>query len=450
MNQLINGFGTIQEFLADAAHDMIPEVVHAAFSAGLQDERIQTVAGGAGLIAAGIGAIHASGIPKTLCSWFSQSPSAVQEEKNLSKRVCRWGGALIGLAGICVGVSAIAIGVQEFTECLYPYENQGPNERPRSDCISRNPHAMTKENGYWEWRQKCSDPYPGPGAGPDPDCVCTNPDQNRDVDPDCIFGANEMRWNYHCFPGAHSDFSPITGSRAFEIEKLHQDPETYRVLNDLEYELYNDNDTGGQYRKILDIKDRKEADELANEMYSRFLDRYRPYGIDEENAVYRVTEEVCFLNEMPFGGGFLGVRRHHDDEESFQRIVLSCEGGFYNTWNGYFIPEGLTKRHELMHLEERSYFREHKTELFTVTRDLMELDQIHKQINHIDLAAEVDYEKEIPIPSRISKGCDDFQIPLGKFINFYRELEKTKPNLAETLSSKESIEFLTSCESNPL
>jgi hypothetical protein len=100
-----------------------------------------------------------------------------------------------------------------------------------------------------------------------------------------------------------------------------------------------------------------------------------------------------------------------------------------------------------MHLEEMSRNESPMfgLELFTVTRDLINLDFIYKKIHQIPLSEKVDYEKYVPIIHRISHGCDDFRIPLGRLINFYRDLEETKGNLGEALTSKESIEFLTLC-----
>lgn len=465
MNFLISGFTKTQELISDAIHDMIPEIVHAGVSAGLQDERIQTIISGAGLIAVGIGTIQASGMPKTIYSWFSQKEiaPAVREENSLSKRVCFWGGALIGMAGIYIGVSIAAMGVLQFMECLYPYENLGPDAKPEFNCISQNPHAKTTDIwGFQKWIPKCTYPFPCSSTGPTPDCcICTNSDQDLN-DADCVYKPHEVCWNYPCLPGAHNIFSELRGDRAFEIKKLRRDPETFKILLSLEKDLYwNQSEIAKHRAKIIDKKDKDQAETLADEIYSRFLDKYRPFGIDENNAILQLSQEECLRKGLLAGNGRMELSSYNKDfDDRVMLRAMVCDGD-ENNFGGY-IPKGLVKRHELMHVQEYAYefsFTKQGQELFTVIRDLIDLDQIYKQIHHLDLAFEVDYGRQIPKISHVlvyggleslNNGCEGVQIPLGKFINFYRELEQMNQNLAETLTSRESIEFLTSCKSDSI
>ncbi|MDP1608355.1 MAG: hypothetical protein Q8L98_03460 [Chlamydiales bacterium] len=468
MNYLRSGLSSAGNLFVETCNSLLPELAYSAVSIGSQDGRVRILIEGALLVAAGIDIIQVSGISKTLNSWFWQSGellsddllseavySAVsvgsqdervgtilgglaittagldviqasrrpavseldQQQERVFKRAFRLGGAAVGVAGSCIGISVIALGTLRL---LFPDE----------------PIPQSVEYIYEESGQ--SDPDLDPDVNLQTDCIY--PDYLPGCKPECTHSSPQIKNNYPCIPGLHSSLSPITGARAHEFERLRQYPDKeFRLALEDMATMMHDPSSGA--RDIIHEKDREQATILANEMYSRFLDRYRPYGIHEENAVGWLSLEMC--SKLSIEGSQVITARVAN--KMWTQIVLICEEEKFSS--GFFFPEGLTAIHELGHVEEtRAGSADEGSELFTVLRDMINLHRIRSQIYGLDPDVEVDYGKNLMLFPRQRAGCRKDEVPLGKFIAFYSKLSRTKQDLAETLLSPESIEFLTSCE----
>ncbi|MBX9743872.1 MAG: hypothetical protein K2X08_01530 [Chlamydiales bacterium] len=174
-----------------------------------------------------------------------------------------------------------------------------------------------------------------------------------------------------------------------------------------------------------------------------YLDPYRPYGVHEGNAVGRYSRQMCF-NSGISGSQVMTIGTFGKDWT--QQVILCGTEKFSNE---FIMPEGLIAIHELRHVEERKAGSiKRGSELFTVLGDIINLHRIRSQIYGLDPDVEVDYGKTIKVFPRQGMGCGRFdEVPLGKFVAFYSKLSRMKQeDLAETVFSPESIEFLTSCE----
>jgi len=244
-------------------------------------------------------------------------------------------------------------------------------------------------------------------------------------------------------PGHHSGAGPVKGSRAHELEILGQaNKKNGQLLSELEKQLYANDDNPRIH--ILEPKQKELADRYSCELFSAYIDRYRPYGIDETNAVLW-KEPGTDLGATPgLGEKTPASAMAIPDLDKWSAHAEVVKGG---AWAMLNIPDCQAAIHEIMHIEEYPPNSYKASEVLTVMRDLINLDAIRKQILGSPIEKEEPYRKSLKItssPQGFAKTCS---IPLGKFINFYRDLEKRKNNLAEAIASPESIDLLTGCQS---
>ncbi|HAB99361.1 MAG TPA: hypothetical protein DCE71_06020 [Parachlamydiales bacterium] len=441
----------IWECGADLCEDLLPETVSSVVNIVFEDERIRSIIGGFAITIAGLNVIQAS---RKLSSKLNQA------QEGVVTRAFRLSGTAAGVTGCCIGISIITLGTlrlllqDESAPQLVAYDNEesdlnhlesnlNSDQSVETDCMPPFTHS---NNSDLLATAISADPSEEPFP---PDVMITNvlketdciyPDYFPGCKPDCIQGSLQIKRNYPCMPGYHSTLSPITGSRAHEIDRLRQYPdEKFRLaLEEMANRMHK---SSSKVRDIIHEGDLKEAMIIADEMYSRYIDRYRPYGIHEENAVQHISYEECSKNKIRSK-----VRRTGADRQNWTQIVTVCEKIHHKE---FVVPRGVIAIHELGHVEEKKAGSTEKgSELFTILRDMINLHRIRSQIYGLDPDVEVDYGKNISVIPRRSFGCHPSKVkqPLGKFIAFYSKLSRTKLDLADTVFSPESIEFLTSCE----
>lgn len=86
--------------------------------------------------------------------------------------------------------------------------------------------------------------------------------------------------NYFCEPGRHSVYSPVVGSRVNELRGVKKLMKAESLVKNFENSLYQPENIELVPRECKVI-----ADEVANQMFSDYLDRYRHCGVTEQNAV---------------------------------------------------------------------------------------------------------------------------------------------------------------------
>lgn len=209
-------------------------------------------------------------------------------------------------------------------------------------------------------------------------------------------------------------------------------------------------------RKIIKLEDKEEALKLSREMFSRYIDKYRSQGLTEANAINWLDTNKC--EHASLGGviGFLSgtsqsamvCKGAHTINNSFYDD-LHAEASKHKDVGRYVLPDGITGIHELMHIEEMPKGTRDYSEILTVTRELINSDEIHKKINNIAMDEFVKYPGVLNLThnSNTGKAICNTIIPVSKYINFYRDQEKTNLNLAKAITSPASIDFLTSCKS---
>ncbi len=257
-----------------------------------------------------------------------------------------------------------------------------------------------------------------------PNTMAGTPDpENTSRVADCVNGPEETRNNYLCKSGYHSSISPVTGRRADELSMILNGVSKGDVVSDLQSVIYR-----SKNYEIIRRENAEDAVKISREMYSQFLDKYRKYGITEDNAVTWTQQPCERSGSAPVFGRLKELNEWHQQ-------AMVCEGAVpVLTDNRYIIPDGVIAIHELMHLEERAPFAFNGREEMTVTKTLMLLDEINKKIQGLDIDKEVEYNPVLRFWNHT--------IPIGKYINFYRNLEKRKSNLAEAITSQESVNFL--------
>ena len=238
-------------------------------------------------------------------------------------------------------------------------------------------------------------------------------------------------------PGHHSGAGPLKGSRSHELDFLETaNKKSPQLITNLEKELYDSDLDPRDFILIPEIflSHFPEINRLSCEMYSSYIDPYRSYGISEENAVDWIEDGRSETRMLP-------------DLHNWTAHPVVSKKGFQFKVNGSTIPGCLAAIHELMHVEEYKPNSHIASEVLTVTRDLINLDLIRKRILGHSVEQEEAYGKTLEIRSEDGEFSKTCSVPLGKYINFYRELEQKKSSLGEAVGSSESIHFLTNCPS---
>lgn len=230
--------------------------------------------------------------------------------------------------------------------------------------------------------------------------------------------------NYLCRPGYHSIKSVVAGSRAAELNAVKAMIKSDTTLKKLETSLYREENV-----ELIPKECREVADEVASEMFSRYIDKYRHCGLNEKNAIR--------WSPWDFRQGVTYVSDLENEWNTWHIQSIVAKNGLLGK-NRYF-PPGIVAYHELMHIEETPLFAPEKyhqdgVELLTSLTTTMQLDEAFKKCKKLDLSTEVDYQKNLKI--------DDISIPIGKLANCYRILNKNFGSLVNAVLSSKSISFL--------
>lgn len=237
--------------------------------------------------------------------------------------------------------------------------------------------------------------------------------------------------------GRHRGTGPLKGSRNHELDFLETaNKKSPQLITNLEKELYDSDLDPRDFILIPEIflSHFPEINRLSCEMYSRYIDPYRSHGISEENAVDWIEDGRSETRMLP-------------DLNNWTAHAVVSKKGFRFKVNGSTIPGCLAAIHELMHVEEYKPNSHIASEVLTVTRDLINLDLIRKRIFGHSVEQEEAYGKTLEIRSEDGEFSKTCSVPLGEYINFYRDLEQKKSSLGEAVGSPESIHFLTNCPS---
>jgi hypothetical protein len=181
---------------------------------------------------------------------------------------------------------------------------------------------------------------------------------------------------------------------------------------------------------------RKEADIIAREIFVKYIEKYKEYGLTEDNAV------TWLKSGLP---GFVANKVLISDLENKWntwriRAFVEADNGTHNESYGCFLPPYVVAYHELMHVEEtpkgviESFHDQSGHELLTTLKTIILLDQVYKMINQIDLDQVVNYHINIDVAGN--------QISIGFLANLYRKHEEEQGSLAKALISQASLQFL--------
>lgn len=234
----------------------------------------------------------------------------------------------------------------------------------------------------------------------------------------------ESSLNYLCTPGKHTIKSVVVGSRAAELNAVQTKMKTEIALKKFENALYQPGNI-----HLIPRECREAADEAANEIFSRYLDKYRHCGLNEKNAI-----------NWSNGDFRKGVTYIYTTENQWNtwtiQVVVETNGLLKDD---KYLPPSVTAYHELMHAEETPLLASEKhgqdgVELLTSLTTTIQLDEVFKKCKKLDLSTEVDYQKTLKI--------DHISIPIGKVANCYRTLTQSFGSLVNAVLSSESINFI--------
>lgn len=240
----------------------------------------------------------------------------------------------------------------------------------------------------------------------------------------------QVNQNYLYSPGRHSLISPVVGSRVDEAELIDQNVKNSIVLRKYEEILYKSKNI-----YLIPIEDRQQASAIANKLYAEYIDKYSASGLTVDNAVDFINSD-----KPEFVGAVSNKTYVNDIENEWNtwnaHVYVEAESGSFNEKFGKYLPPGVVAIHEIMHVEQtrkrsKDVGQQPGDELLTTTKTIILLDQIYKEVKNIPTETIVDYGAE-------------YELPLGKIANYYRDLEKKYGNLAEAIVSEESQKFLNS------
>lgn len=231
--------------------------------------------------------------------------------------------------------------------------------------------------------------------------------------------------NYLCVPGSHTTDSVVVGSRNAELDEISAMMKIEPALKSFEDALYLSLD---EFALPYDCK--IIADDLAGEMFSNYLNKYRHCGLNETNA-------VLFSNQL-------------SEDKIKGTMYLQTIEDQWNTWRVFavarthrlgltgYVPPKIIALHELRHIEETTKLahRTHQVgdELLATLTSVMQIDEILKICKKISLSDEVDY--------KINLKFDHISIAIGKIANCYRSLNNDSGNLMSAVLSQKSINFI--------
>jgi len=262
----------------------------------------------------------------------------------------------------------------------------------------------------------------------------------------------EAKYHFKCAPGYHSKkYSPVIGARKKEFQLIQRVLMINPILRLLDRRLYGES----KHMKIkFPLAKKKDVDAIASTIYNNYLEKYKHCGVEHKNAVGGAGDafrhlllhgDLCgditkrsikILNLMEYGGGFCFVTFSQNPNK--QHIFATAKD--VRKGKDEYIPERLMALHELMHVEQGveqlltgfPIFRTSGVELMTALQQIIHADTIYKKIYGLHIGNVVDYGGE-------TVGG----IPLGRFANTYRDLQKKYDgNLAKALISKKSRLYL--------
>lgn len=237
--------------------------------------------------------------------------------------------------------------------------------------------------------------------------------------------------NYPQQAGYHSLQSPVLGSRSDESQLISQAVLQNDFLDRAESRIYQQENYA-----IIPLEKRIEAEKRSQEIFREYISKYSSADITEENVIAWTPLDKNYA-----------LTRTETPVHSYTTQIFSSDAtaeGHNIILGKFYLPTGVVAYHELMHVElrnpcDRNHYYNPASELMTMSKSIMLLDQIYKEIHGIPLGQEIDYN--IPLPDSYSP-FGNLPFPAGKFANFYRQLEASCGNLAKALVSDESIRFL--------
>jgi hypothetical protein len=235
----------------------------------------------------------------------------------------------------------------------------------------------------------------------------------------------KLESNYPNNSGSHSALSPVVASRKEELAAV-KNCAFYSTLCALESRICEPE----QFSYLIPLDKKDEADKWAKQLFLDYISKYANHGVTEKNIVK--------WSEVGFNKTFI----HEENAwNTWHVAVLIMQlGDKRNEKFGHYLPPHITAYHEVMHVEETpkgapvSFEQEKGNELLTTIKTFILLDTVYKQIHGLNEDDQVDYKQTINFPKKA--------LPLGEFINFYRQLENEKGSLHLALISEESFAYL--------
>jgi hypothetical protein len=218
-------------------------------------------------------------------------------------------------------------------------------------------------------------------------------------------------------PGRHNGRSPVVGSRAAELEAVRR--AATPQLAQLSRALYSALNICLIPRALA-----AEADCLAYERFTRYLERYGGCGLTAENAVDWKTG----------GQAWTDTNNVADTRRWWIHSIVGTPLGDAT----HYLPRGLAALHELMHIEETrcgGFIRyDPIIELLTMAASLVEVDALYKQLTGATPETVIDYGRSV--------SWSTHRVPLGVLANRIRDLVAHHGTYGAAFASPPALGFL--------
>lgn len=236
---------------------------------------------------------------------------------------------------------------------------------------------------------------------------------------------------YKGLSGRHLANSPVVGSRHEEAKALFMAREKDPVLKSLDSQLH--------YVNLYRIPPERmaEANQIARQIFAEYIKKYDKFGFTVDNIVHWLeTDFLCENITTVWYPGKGSAEAWYIEPKVEIHSRLERE---YHPKGSRFV-EGMLPRcvvayHELMHVEEAEKNGSAVSlEILASLRSHILVDIIHKKLNGLDINSVVDYDLFLKFAGK--------KIPLGEFVNFYRQLEEKLGGLAKAVLSPQSFALL--------
>lgn len=175
------------------------------------------------------------------------------------------------------------------------------------------------------------------------------------------------------------------------------------------------------------------------------IEKYAKQMLEDECNKWGDTADDLYTSTS-FDHSATYINDTDSEYDNWNIQILVYENGLSDLDNNKYLPQSLIVLHEFYHVKQivpgvsDDYFDRQYMELGATIDTIVRADEIHKEINGIDISNAVEYPKEF-----ISS--DGKTINMGELINEFRCIKEKYDleNYEQVLMTKEGIEFVNKC-----